>query len=509
MPESTLSRRDFLKTLALVSLAPTMNSVQKLVDMRLDTNPSTPNIIILLFDTLSAKHVSLYGYVRDTTPNLSRFAERANVYHAHYAAANFTTPSTASLFSGTYPWTHRAFHQAGIVLRDKSQRNFFSLLGEQYYKLGFSQNLWADILMFQFEDDIDRHLEVEEFSLLSNIYYNSWLSGKPQYAFRAFDETLFRRPGSLFLSLMKKIGVFARQKTDFQQYIATYPRGIPNLVSYDLFYLLESVFDGVIELLVDLPLPSLAYIHLFSPHEPYFPRKDFIGIFDDGWAPEPKVPHELSDHIPESELRKFRMEYDEYIAHTDAEFGRVFDVMENTGLLDNSYVIVTSDHGQLFERGVHGHASSLLYDPLIHIPLIISSPKQRARKDFSTLTSTVDIVPTLMYLSGNPVPDWCEGEVLPGLGGNENPDRSVYALDAKSNPVNRPLENMVTAAIRNGDHKLISYIGYEEKIKKFELFNLRHDPEEREDIYNLDKNTAASLQFELQTKLDSVNRLYR
>ena len=88
-----LSRRDFLKMAAGLSLTPLVEKISP-VEMRgLNLGGSHPNIIILIFDTLSAYHLSLHGYPRNTSPNLERFAEKANVYHNHHSAASFTTSS--------------------------------------------------------------------------------------------------------------------------------------------------------------------------------------------------------------------------------------------------------------------------------------------------------------------------------------------------------------------------------------------------------------------------------
>src|SRR6266508_3062077 len=106
-----ISRRDFLKSVSLYVMGLLGLSIQPGLKRLNDVAGDTPNVIILVFDTLSARHLSLYGYSRLTSPNLTRFADRAIVYHRHYAAGNFTSPGTASLLTGTYPWTHRAFQQ--------------------------------------------------------------------------------------------------------------------------------------------------------------------------------------------------------------------------------------------------------------------------------------------------------------------------------------------------------------------------------------------------------------
>jgi len=111
---SRLTRRDFLKLTSALALTPLAQSLP-LSAGRGAAQGGQPNILIILFDALSAHHLSLYGYPRRTSPNLERFAARANVYHNHHSAGNYTTPSTASLFTGTYPWTHRALNLSSLI----------------------------------------------------------------------------------------------------------------------------------------------------------------------------------------------------------------------------------------------------------------------------------------------------------------------------------------------------------------------------------------------------------
>src|ERR1051325_2382293 len=117
-----ITRRDFLKT----SFWSVISFLGSRMSPRLNQSLSqAPNVIVLVFDTLSARHLSLYGYPRLTTPHLTQFAEKATVYHRHYAAGNFTSPGTASLLTGLYPWTHRAFEQAGIISKKMVDQNLF------------------------------------------------------------------------------------------------------------------------------------------------------------------------------------------------------------------------------------------------------------------------------------------------------------------------------------------------------------------------------------------------
>jgi len=133
-----ISRRDFLKMAAMAPAALAFS--QMIAPGPLGTN--SPNIIVLVFDAMSADNLSLYGYRRKTTPNFERLAQRSTVYHSHYSAGSFTIPGTASLLTGMYPWTHRAINEEGQVAPAFVENNIFSLLGKSYDRAGFGQNVW-------------------------------------------------------------------------------------------------------------------------------------------------------------------------------------------------------------------------------------------------------------------------------------------------------------------------------------------------------------------------------
>ncbi len=154
---SRISRRDFLKTSAAVVASATFAGASRILSSAHSQTINKPNILIFVFDAMSARHLSLYEYPRPTTPNLEKFAERASVYHTHYSAGNFTTTGTASMLTGMYPWTHRAINYRGMVERTLADRNLFHLVGKEYTRLAFTQNLWANVLLSQFEKDLDAH----------------------------------------------------------------------------------------------------------------------------------------------------------------------------------------------------------------------------------------------------------------------------------------------------------------------------------------------------------------
>src|SRR6266542_2478024 len=186
-----MNRRDFLKLGATFLAGSAYPSVSRAVSSVRLRDTSKPNILIFVFDAMSARHLSLYGYPRRTTPNLERFAERASVYHAHYAAGNFTTSGTASMLTGLYPWTHRAINYRGMINRRLANRNLFNLIGEEYTRVAFTQNLWADILLSQFENDLDLHLPCDSYSrVVHSLLQPHNIPGDRAIAYYAFEDFL-------------------------------------------------------------------------------------------------------------------------------------------------------------------------------------------------------------------------------------------------------------------------------------------------------------------------------
>jgi len=503
----TLTRRDLLKRLALLPLVSLRGPTTRQRPLARQGDRQLPNILILVFDAFSAHHVPLYGYRRQTTPNLSRFADRSIVFHSHYAAGSFTTPGTASLLTGTYPWSHRAVNLQSTVLDKFRDRSVFRLLGDEgYHRLVYSHNMVVSSLLEQFRPDIDDFALTKDLCL-QDPYASQWMFGN-DFTPAIHAESLIRRRGdtssSLFLYEVYRIWMSYMERRLNAQH-GEFPRGLPAL--QDQVFLLEDAVDWTMRQLKTMPEPFLAYLHFLPPHDPYHARKDFVGRFADGWAPAPKPSHPLSAAgVTEEWLINARREYDEYIAYTDAEFGRLFDFMETSGILDTTYVIVTSDHGELFERGIWGHITPVLFEPLIRIPLIISKPGQGARRDVYTPTSCVDILPTLLQVAGIQRPEWCEGELLPSLGGQEAAaDRVVYTVEAKGSSRFGPLAKRTVSLIRDR-HKLIHYLGYADYDDVYEMYDLSDDPQELSNIYPSERGIASDLKALLNDKLVELNR---
>lgn len=514
-----LSRRDFLKLAGLASLSAALAPLAGNVianDGQLpyrDQREAIPpkNIILLVFDAWSAENVSLYGYPRRTMPNLERFAENAIVYHRHYSAGTFTIPGTASLLTGTLPWTHRAFSLGSGVLRAFEDKQAFSLLGGKYSTLGYAQNKYADVFLKQFHRSLDTHVPASAFNYEDRAFYRPWFENDPLIAFSSFDDNLVRDSdgydASLFLGPFLRTLHLAERRADKSSHRLAYPLGLPETDALEYFSL-GSVVEGAIRLLENLQTPTFAYLHFYPPHDPYSPTKKFKGGFLglDAWEPEEKPVHPLATMQKDfGDLRAKRHIYDDYLASWDDAVARLFDFLRASGLLETSYIFVTSDHGEMFERGELGHVTPLIYEPLIHIPLLVLRPGQKGREDIHAGTNSTDLLPTLAYLAGLPRAAWAEGQILPGLGGEADPARSLFTVEAARNPAFAPLNRASISLTKN--RQRLTYYNYPD-YQGFEFYDLQEDPQELTDLYPSRPAAARLMQEEMLQALAEADRPY-
>jgi hypothetical protein len=503
---SELSRRDFLKLFPAISTSLAFTGFYPSVASSLLQVPDKPNIIILVLDAMSVRNLSLYGYARETTPNLSRFAECATVYHSHYAAGNFTSSGTASLLTGMYPWSHRAINIKGKIKSSLLGKDLFALVGPEYFRTAFTQNMLVDVFLRQSRANLEVHLPLTTFHLNDTPpLVSEEFQTDPLIPSYAFDNPIisYSMLNTLLLNYWN-VSTWNNLK-QFSLPSDNYPYGTP-FNTYNYFHN-DVVYEGVKLLILRLAeqhSPFLAYFHLYSPHDPYMPRKEYVDIFPNIDMPR-KPEHPLSTGKKKfNALIGYRKHYDEFIANVDAEVGLLVNALDQAGILQNTYLFILADHGELFERGEHGHLTPLMYDPVLHIPLIIYAPGQKTRRDIFSPTSNVDVLPTILKILRKDVPVSLEGKPLPRFGGPEDEERSIFSIEAKRNSALLPLTQASISMIK-GHKKLIYYLGYPGYEDSLELYDLQEDSEELNDLFRMDIASAAIMKDELLEALITAN----
>ncbi len=501
------SRRDFLKVSGLLPLGMALPRMTRL----LGPSGSGPNVIVVIFDALSALNLPLFGYGRDTAPNLTRLSSRAVVYHNHFATGNYTTPGTASLLTGTLPWTHRAIQHDDRAAASFTHRNLFAAFSD-YHRMAFSHNGWAHTLLRQFHQHIEELLPPQRLFLIpyedlggdvflddQDISAVSWarsLKAGGGYAYSLFVSRVLQ-----YLEDRKVAGLRPQ-----------FPRGLPGEgTEYQEYFLLEDAVDRAAIMCRQGPQPFLAYFHFLPPHNPYNTPLQFVGRFGDDHFKVPQKPSDVFASSVRPYLSQFRRWYDEFILYADEQFGRLYSALEQAGLLENSWLVFTSDHGEIFERNLWAHDNYSLYQPLVRVPLLIFEPGRQVRLDVSDVTSAVDLLPTLAHLTGHPIPDWTEGVVLPPFASAPtDPGRSIFALQARGNPQYAPLTQASTMIVKDR-YKLLYFFGYKEpKVDELVmLFDIESDPEELVDLSTSLPSIASGLLAELKSRIAQANRPYQ
>lgn len=499
-----LSRRDFLKLAGLASLGMVVPPSVQLASNRLQGTQK--NVLIIVFDALTAYNISLYGYERETMPNLARLAKRATVYHNHFAGGNYTTPGTASLLTGTLPWTHRALGFNDPAIESFSRKSIFHAF-DDYYRVAYSHNTLVNTLFDQFFNDITEYVPQDQLFIFNDSFIRKYFPNDEDIATVSWARAIKRSEGfsySLFLSQLYekyrngKVGEAARN----------YPYGLPN-INNDNYFTLEDGISWLADRMSGLPKPFMGYFHFLPPHFPYKPRKDFAGVFsNDSFEPIIKPEDFFTEGRSNEFLHKWRNVYDEFILHVDSEFARLFDALEKSGILDDTWLVFTSDHGELFERGIWAHSTPTLYQPVIRVPLLVFEPGSQSGRDVYENTSAIDLMPTLLHLTDHPIPDWAEGRILPPFTTEIlQTGQPVYTVNARRNKPTAPLTEATVMLVQD-NYKLIYYLGYNDYgagDEYYQLFDIRSDPEELTNLTQTKKDTTSHLLSIIKKKLDEKN----
>jgi arylsulfatase A-like enzyme len=413
-----------------------------------------PNIILIVMDTVRADHLSIYGYERDTTPNLGALAKEATLYRRAISSSDVTLSTHASLFTGMYPRRHGAHMKPPEYPYGRPLSGDFETLAEVLSKEGYST-----------------------LAVISNYLYLSAQFGFVQ-GFQYYD---FRQP----TRFLKRGPAFYLRAAIFEIFKKLSPR-----VAFDKQYKNAEEINAHVFRVLDksmaTPRPFFLFINYMDAHIPYIPPPPFDGLYPGkmrSFTTEReyaliKDVMKLKRKITDEEYRHLVSQYDGGIAYLDSQIMKLMERLKSLDLYDKSLIIVTSDHGEAFgEKNLidHGHS---VYQNQIHVPLIIKYPGMVQGKVVNELVSSVDIMPTILTMLGVKVPDGVQGQSLLSSAGDQK--RIVLA---ESYPYALLLQrhsrfHRIQRAILSGSMKLIKSTNGE-----VELYNLAEDPNEETNLY--------------------------
>ena len=472
--------------------ADTANAASREISAPSGADSSRPNIILVIFDTLTARDMSLYGYERPTTPFITEWAKTGSVFTRAQSASNFTSPSTASLITGKRVWTHQTYHIDGSRPVKADIESLPAVLKNNgYFNMAFIVNDHASVGKLGVSGSFDiADPAVDFFTSRNGLHETVW----------AFLSGLFDDKIRMYDWIIKRTAIMGRviDEISFDSGKTSVPP--------------EKAFNSLLEVIDSKPsAPFFAWIQLYPPHDPYLPPDPYMGMFDSSsewrtFKSQLKAPVRKFGQEKQASIDILRARYDEFIRYCDKQFEDFIEQLKKRGKLKNTLIIFSSDHGESFEHNYVRHAGPALYEQLTHIPLVIKEPGQTEGRVINDLVAQIDIAPTILDLADIPVPAWMEGRSLvPLMRGKKIPPRPVFSMNFQRN---RSLGHQIikgSIAVWEGDDKLIHYLEKDESL----LFNLKQDPDELNNLFDKDPQTGQRLLGVIYDNLKKANKKIR
>ncbi|MCP4654701.1 MAG: sulfatase-like hydrolase/transferase, partial [bacterium] len=400
-------------------------------------------VIVVIADNLRADHLEAYGYHRETAPVLTRMATAGTRFENCTPLATWTKISVPSILTSLEPLTH------GVLRFSDRLPPSAVTLAEVFRDAG--------------------HATVAYFSNL----YAGQRSGTQQ-GFEVIHDDRSLEPNPLYWSKT------ARQYVD---------RLRPWLEAHR-------------------EVPFFVLLHVLDPHYPFEPLPPYDRLWSD---PERKAEHQrqaraVAPTIANPFMRQLRLPtrteleeaeidpetfaavkvdwYDGSIRGLDVELGRLLEGLRQLGLEESTLIAVISDHGEEFyEHGrlLHGHS---VYGELTRVPLILRGPGVPAGVVVPQMVRTIDLMPTVLELSGLSLPEGIQGQSLvPLLQGDGGRFREQPALITRVYPEqNMQLMDTQIFALAAGGWKLVEITERNTPEARYELYDLSTDPLDTEDL---------------------------
>ncbi|MBC7327218.1 sulfatase [bacterium] len=404
-------------------------------------------IIFIAVDTLRADHLHCYGYKHLTSPNIDELAEQGLIFLNAYANGIPTTPAFTTIFTGLHSITHRVVSHGGDEFLSFAVPFLPEILRENGFRTCAVDNLYTI---------------------------------KPYFA------------------------------RGYEFYINPQSRS-PHLIGAD-----EINREAIGWLKSHYKEDFFLFIHYWDPHSPYLPPEKYRKMFYEG--KDPFDPANTSMKRAERQLsypffKKWHYDllgnptdadyiiaqYDGEIRFVDEAVGELLNVVSELGIEEDVLIVLTSDHGENMTEHDFFFDHQGLYEPTVHIPLIVRYGSKFPNKRIETPVQHIDLMPTILEIAGVKGDFRFDGKsLLPLMSGEEGESEQRLIVSTECTW-------RAGISIRKGDWKLIKTIDqglYVTPSK--ELFNLKKDPLEERNLYGIEKDRGDELELELCRWMDGM-----
>jgi len=416
----------------------------------------SPNVLVIVVDALRADHLSTYGYSRATSPHLDELARSGVLFENAYSASSWTPPSHASLLTGRHVFEHGAEEHP----LDSRLPTIAEALARNGYRTGaFSANTFYFCRRGGFG---------RGFAVFDDDFYSVGESAWRTLYGRLFELHVLRRLG-------REQAPARRPAADVNRSLLSWLARTPEA-------------------------PFFAFLNYYDVHDPYLPSPGFAGKFTGKQHAEAVLNWVLQRRAPKltaSQLQDEIGAYDESIVYVDAQIAELRRELDRRGLLKNTILIITADHGEQFgEHGAYLHRNSL-YREEIHVPLIFSWPDHLPGRGLriAPAVSNVHLAPTILDLiragdkAGFPGPSlaqlWRSGNA-PAQWPMPLSEMGEFFAAAPPSPAR---DGSLKSLVSGDWHYVVREDG------NTDLFNLRQDPKELSDLAETDEGKLLCQRF--------------
>ena len=485
-----------------------------------------PNFLVVVTDTFRRDHLGAYGNPWIQTPYIDQFAEQALVFDRAYHASFPTVPQRRDLFTGRYSGTYSFW---APLPRDEA------VLADALTKDGYTTMMITDC----------PHTLENGYHFDRGFMGWEWIRGQETDRWRT--EPAPPLPAEAW-KLREGPAAFGDlpHRRNTAHWEAEEDRFAPRTM-------IEA--GKWLERNRETAQPFFLYVDTFDPHEPWDAPQSYVDLYDPGYSGD-VVDNPLytkADYLTPAELKHARALYAAECTMVDRWIGHLLERLEDTGLAENTVVMITSDHG--FLHGEHGYigktimdlegrgvpptfANLPLWEEIAHVPFLVRMPEGRTGRT-SAMIQPPDVMPTILDLAGVERPPTIQGRsispalrgltdvindatlsfpslILGGMGTTRitiTTDRWSYICGATAfdERLDEGIEGLL-ARDKHNPYTTRAVDGYEKRLASNyaapdELYDLTTDPEQKLDLIEQHPDVARALRTEIVGRLRALGTI--
>ena len=471
-----ISRRSFLRTVALGSAALTLNTRSR---AQFSKPATKPNLIVFLPDELRADLITGNAAEMVHAPNLRRLTSESVVFERAYVTHPICSPSRSSLLTGMWPHQTRCTSNKGVL--PPSFRCLPELLGNSSYRTAYFGK-W--------------HLGDE---FVPQHGFQEWVSIED--SLKTAQHGKKKRGSSDYTHFLLDKG-YEADLHNGKSFSLRFPTTLPFELSKPKF--LETKACEFLER--HRRDPFILFVAFLEPHPPYngpFNNEhplDSVAVdatVENDFGEEMPLRYRLrqefyrKEHSTVAEYRETKQKYLGLITEIDHSIGAILAKLDDLGLRDQTIAVLTSDHGDMMTgHGLLG--KQLMFEQSAAVPYLIRVPGETPKRCQQPV-SHIDFLPTMLELLGKSAPSHCAGQSRGGVIRGETAPSNLIFLQWAPTKVDIAIKRSTLASkqeiqtcLNESTRAVISPDGWKLCLRdkdKNELYNLRDDPDEQRNLY--------------------------